>query len=47
MTFPAGLTQREVDVLRLLAQRQTDKEIADALFMSYRTGVVIRRGSTE
>jgi DNA-binding CsgD family transcriptional regulator len=36
-TYPAGLTQREVDILRLLAQRQTDKEIADALFMSYRT----------
>jgi DNA-binding NarL/FixJ family response regulator len=36
-TYPAGLTQREVDVLRLLAQGRTDKEIADALFISYRT----------
>ena len=36
-SFPAGLTQREVDVLRLLAQRQTDKEIAEALFLGPRT----------
>jgi DNA-binding CsgD family transcriptional regulator len=35
--YPAGLTQREVDVLRLLAQRQTDKEIAEALFLGPRT----------
>jgi DNA-binding NarL/FixJ family response regulator len=34
---PAGLTAREVDVLRLLAQHQTDKEIAEALFLSPRT----------
>jgi DNA-binding CsgD family transcriptional regulator len=34
---PAGLTAREVDVLRLLAQHQTDKEIAAALFLSPRT----------
>jgi DNA-binding CsgD family transcriptional regulator len=35
--YPAGLTQREVDVLRLLARRQTDKEIAEALFLGPRT----------
>jgi len=36
-SYPAGLTQREVDVLRMLARRQTDKEIADALFVGHRT----------
>jgi DNA-binding CsgD family transcriptional regulator len=35
--FPAGLTQREVDVLRLLATHLRDKEIADQLFLSPRT----------
>jgi ATP/maltotriose-dependent transcriptional regulator MalT len=35
--YPAGLTHREVEVLRLLAQRQTDKEIAEALFPGPRT----------
>jgi ATP/maltotriose-dependent transcriptional regulator MalT len=35
--YPAGLTEREVEVLRLLAQRQTDKEIAAALFLGPRT----------
>lgn len=34
---PAGLTARELDVLRLLAKHQTDKEIAEALFLSPRT----------
>lgn len=34
---PAGLTQRELDVLRLLAQRHTDKEIAESLFLGHRT----------
>jgi ATP/maltotriose-dependent transcriptional regulator MalT len=34
---PAGLTARELDVLRLLARHQTDKEIAEALFLSPRT----------
>jgi non-specific serine/threonine protein kinase len=33
----AGLTRRERDVLRLLADGRTDKEIADALFISPRT----------
>jgi DNA-binding CsgD family transcriptional regulator len=36
-TYPAGLTEREVDVLRLLARRQTDKEIAAVLFLGPRT----------
>ncbi|MCC7022424.1 MAG: helix-turn-helix transcriptional regulator, partial [Thermomicrobiales bacterium] len=35
--YPAGLTRREVEVLRLLAQRQTDKEIAEALCLGPRT----------
>jgi DNA-binding CsgD family transcriptional regulator len=34
---PAGLTNRELDVLLLLAKHQTDKEIAEALFLSPRT----------
>jgi len=32
-----GLTAREVDVVRLLAQRRTDREIAEALFISPKT----------
>lgn len=35
--LPGGLTQREMDVLRLLAQFQTDKEIAETLFISRHT----------
>lgn len=35
--YPAGLTRREVEVLRLLARHQTDKEIAEALFISPHT----------
>ena len=35
--FPAGLTDREVDVLRLVARGQSDREISDALFISPRT----------
>ena len=34
---PHGLTPREVEVLQLVAQRWTDKEIAQALFLSPRT----------
>jgi len=34
---PAGLSSREVEVLRLLATGQTNREIADALFLSERT----------
>lgn len=33
----AGLTPREIDVLRLLTEGQTDREIAAALFLSPRT----------
>jgi DNA-binding CsgD family transcriptional regulator len=36
-TYPAGLTDREVDVLRLVVLGQSDKEISDSLFISPRT----------
>ena len=36
-TFPAGLTAREVEVLRLVANGLTDKEVADTLVLSART----------
>jgi DNA-binding CsgD family transcriptional regulator len=36
-TYPADLTQREVDVLRMLARRQTNREIAEVLFIGERT----------
>ena len=32
-----GLTRREFEVLRLVAQRLTDREIADRLFIARRT----------
>jgi DNA-binding NarL/FixJ family response regulator len=34
---PVRLTPREVEVLRLLAHGHTDREIADALYLSPRT----------
>jgi ATP/maltotriose-dependent transcriptional regulator MalT len=34
---PAGLTGREVEVLRLIAQGMTDREIAEVLFISHHT----------
>jgi DNA-binding CsgD family transcriptional regulator len=37
VSYPAGLTAREVDVLRLVAQGLTDAEVADQLAISYRT----------
>ena len=37
LTYPAGLSQREVEVLRLIAAGKTDREIADELFISFRT----------
>lgn len=36
-TYPAGLTEREVEVLRLIAQGLTDAEAAERLFISPRT----------
>ncbi len=36
-TFPAGLTQREVEVLRLVASGATNQQIADLLIISPRT----------
>ena len=36
-TYPAGLTAREVEVLRLLADGLTDVQIADKLVLSPRT----------
>jgi DNA-binding CsgD family transcriptional regulator len=35
--YPAGLSAREVEVLRLLAAGKTNREIADALFLSEHT----------
>ena len=35
--FPNGLTQREVDVLRLVAAGRTDREIAEELIIGVRT----------
>src|SRR6266568_2051983 len=37
VSYPSGLTPREVDVLRLVAQGLTDAEIAERLDISYRT----------
>ncbi|MCI0847217.1 MAG: AAA family ATPase [Chloroflexi bacterium] len=34
---PAGLTQREADVIRLIAQGKTDREIAEELIIAIRT----------
>ena len=36
-TYPAGLTAREVEVLRLLAEGLTDLQIAEKLILSHRT----------
>jgi predicted ATPase/DNA-binding CsgD family transcriptional regulator len=35
--IPGGLTIREVEVLRLVAQGKTDQDVANELFISYRT----------
>jgi DNA-binding CsgD family transcriptional regulator len=36
-SYPAGITEREMEVLRLAVQGQSDKEISDLLFISPRT----------
>jgi DNA-binding CsgD family transcriptional regulator len=36
-SYPAGLTAREVEVLRLVAEGLTDAEVADRLYLSPRT----------
>ncbi len=36
-TYPAGLSAREVEVLRLVAQGMTDAQVADKLVLSPRT----------
>ena len=36
-TYPDGLTQREVEVLQLICGGKTDREIAEELFISFRT----------
>jgi DNA-binding CsgD family transcriptional regulator len=35
--YPAGLTEREIEVLRLLAQGKTNREIAEALVITEKT----------
>ena len=35
--YPAGLTPREVEVLRLVAQGYTDRQISEALHITVRT----------
>ena len=35
--YPGGLSQREVEVLRLVAAGKTDREIAEELYISFRT----------
>ena len=35
--YPSGLSQREIEVLRLIAGGKTDREIAEELFISFRT----------
>ena len=35
--YPEGLTQREVDVIRLVAAGRTDREIANELVIAVRT----------
>jgi DNA-binding NarL/FixJ family response regulator len=36
-TIPAGLTRREVEVLRLIAEGRATREIAEQLFISSKT----------
>ena len=36
-TYPAGLSEREIEVVRLVAQGRTNRQIADDLFISLNT----------
>jgi DNA-binding NarL/FixJ family response regulator len=37
VSYPAGLTAREVEVLQLVAEGLTDAEVAERLYLSRRT----------
>ena len=37
LLFPGGLTEREVEVVRLIAQGKTNRDIAEELVLSQRT----------
>ena len=50
-TYPDGLTQREVEVLRLVAAGRTDREISEELTIAIRTvtthvGNILNKTST-
>lgn len=39
LAYPDGLTQREVEVLRLIASGKSNREIAEVLFITYNTAI--------